>query len=403
MSTQLIGFSMGGICRRFLVTPPSMIWPANLVNCALFNTLHSKHYSGIGERGGVSRERFFMYVFVGGACYYILPGYVFSSSSFPLKVRGSNQTCSRRYLFSALSYFTWVTWIAPNNATVNTLFGYSSGLGMSLITFDWSQITYIGSPLAVPWWAEANIIGGMGTSILCIYCSIIFLTSSSSTVFFYWVITPALYFTNTWYGKYMPILANYAFDNTGATYNVTAILSAEKTFDRAKYEAYSPLFLPTAFAISYGLSFASVTATITHAFLYFRKQIWQQSRRSLSEQPDIHARLMSKYREVPDWWYGCVFVSMFVFAIIAIEVWPTEFPVWGLIVALLISFVYIVPIGMIQAITKYVSSMRLSRVAFVHFNETYISNLFNLTANKSDSTSSLNSSLVTPFLVVRSQ
>ena len=36
-------------------------------------------------------------------------------------------------------------------------------------------------------------------------------------------------------------------------------------------------------------------ATLMHAFLYFRKQIWVQSRRSLREQPDIHARLMSKY------------------------------------------------------------------------------------------------------------
>ena len=40
-STQLIGFSMGGILRRFLVWPAAMIWPASLVNTALLNTLHS--------------------------------------------------------------------------------------------------------------------------------------------------------------------------------------------------------------------------------------------------------------------------------------------------------------------------------------------------------------------------
>lgn len=34
-----------------------------------------------------------------------------------------------------------------------------------------------------------------------------------------------------------------------------------------------------------------------HAILYFRKQIWVQSRRSIHEQPDIHARLMSRYRQ----------------------------------------------------------------------------------------------------------
>jgi hypothetical protein len=64
MSTQLIGFSICGIARRFLVAPPSMIWPANLVLCALFNTLHSQNYAGIGARGGISRERFFVCEFL---------------------------------------------------------------------------------------------------------------------------------------------------------------------------------------------------------------------------------------------------------------------------------------------------------------------------------------------------
>ena len=71
ISTQLIGFSMGGIARRFLVSPPSMIWPNTLVQCALFNTLHSQEYSGIGEHRdrGVSRERYFVYIFLGAAAW----------------------------------------------------------------------------------------------------------------------------------------------------------------------------------------------------------------------------------------------------------------------------------------------------------------------------------------------
>lgn len=89
-----------------------------------------------------------------------------------------------------------------------------------------------------------------------------------------------------------------------------------------------------------------------HAFLYYRKQIWVQSRRALSEQPDIHARLMSKYKQVPEWWYAVVFAVMFVFGLVSIEVWHTEMPVWAFVFALLISFVYTVPIGMIQAITN---------------------------------------------------
>ncbi len=43
---------------------------------------------------------------------------------------------------------------------------------------------------------------------------------------------------------------------------------------------------------------------------------------------------------------------MFVFGIVSIEVWPTQFLMWGIIPALFIVSVYIVPIGIIQAVTN---------------------------------------------------
>ncbi|KAI0697179.1 small oligopeptide transporter [Cytidiella melzeri] len=309
MSTQLIGFSIGGIAKRFLVSPPSMIWPSNLVYCALFNTLHAQWYIGVGKTGGISRERFFVYAFAAALLWYFFPG----------------------YLFTALSYFSWVCWIKPRNATINSLFGHQSGLGMSLITFDWTQIAYIGSPLATPWWAEANVAFGF--------------------VVFFWVITPILYFTNVWNSQFMPVLSRHSFNNKGTLYNVTMVLTDEQ-FDEEKYKAYSPLFLPAGFAISYALSFASVTATIVHVVLYYRKQIIVQARRSLAEQPDIHARLMSHYKQVPDWWYLCIFVAMFAFGIIGIELYSTQMPVWAFVLALIIAFVYTLPIGIIQAVTN---------------------------------------------------
>ena len=241
-----------------------------------------------------------------------------------------------RYLFSALSVFNWACWIAPNDPTINTLFGYSSGLGFSILTFDWAQISYPYSPLAEPWWSQAHTLVGF--------------------VFLFWTVTPILYFTNTWYAQYLPILSSHAFDNTGVYYNVTHILTPNNTLDEAKYEAYSPLFLPTTMAIMYGSGFAAVSATLSHTFLYFRKQIFSvmQSGSLPSRGSDVHARLMSKYKEVPHWWYAVIFLGTFVFAIISIEGWPSELPVWALILALSIAFVYVVPVGMIAAISKYV-------------------------------------------------
>ncbi|KZV83265.1 OPT oligopeptide transporter [Exidia glandulosa HHB12029] len=312
MSTQLIGFSIGGLVRRYLVTPPSMIWPQNLVFCALFNTLHSQRYfSNVGGPGGLTRERFFVYAFLASFIWYWFPG----------------------YLFTALSQFDWVTWIVPTNVVVNQLFGYQHGLGMSLLSFDWAQIAYLGSPLASPWWAELNVAVGF--------------------VFFYWIVTPILYYTNTWYSGYLPMLSRYSFDNTGHVYNVTRILMEDHaSINMTAYKEYSPIMLPMTFAMSYGLSFAGITSTVVHTWIYYRKQIVYQSRRSMNEQPDIHARLMSVYPEVPTFWYALIFVSMFVFGVVGIEVWPTEMPIWAFILSLVIALFYVVPIGIIQALTN---------------------------------------------------
>ncbi|KAI0674038.1 OPT oligopeptide transporter [Trametes maxima] len=268
MSTQLIGFSVGGLARRLLVAPASMIWPNTLVVCALFNTLHSQSYAGIGTHSGLSRERFFTYAFLGAALWYVVPG----------------------YLFSALRY---VCWIAPKNVKINALFGYHSGMGFSLLSFDWNQIAFIGSPLSTPWWAEANVIAGF----LIFYCK---------------------------------------------PYNLSRILNADSTFNREAYNAYSPLFLSATFAISYGLAFASITATLVHAALYFRKPILVHLHRSLGEQPDVHAQLMAKYPQVVTSVFACLCIKLF----------PTQMTIWAFVVALLIALVYIVPVGMIQAVTN---------------------------------------------------
>jgi hypothetical protein len=107
------------------------------------------------------------------------------------------------------------------------------------------------------------------------------------------------------------MMSSHMFDNTGRQYNVSRILTPQSTLDEEAYKQYSPLFLSfvvvtfsfshefiecsASFAMAYGLSFATITATLVHSALYFRKQIRLQIGRSLSEQPDVHARLMARY------------------------------------------------------------------------------------------------------------
>jgi hypothetical protein len=71
LATQLTGFGLAGICRRFLVWPASMVWPQNLVACTLLNTLHAEDDE---STGGMTRYRYFMLVTTAAFFWFFLPG-----------------------------------------------------------------------------------------------------------------------------------------------------------------------------------------------------------------------------------------------------------------------------------------------------------------------------------------
>jgi len=69
--------------------------------------------------------------------------------------------------------------------------------------------------------------------------------------------------TNTWYTQFLPISATSTFDNTGAPYDPTQIVT-DGIFDESKYATYSPAFMPATLAIAYGVAFASFASTVVH-------------------------------------------------------------------------------------------------------------------------------------------
>lgn len=310
LSTQIIGFSLAGMARKVLVEAPSAIWPSNLVTSTFLTNMHiNENHTANGWK--ISRFAFFTLVFVGNFCWYFFPGYI----------------------FTALSYFAWPTWIAPNNVKVNQVFGATSGMGLMPITFDWNQIAgYIGSPLIPP---TATI-----------------LTIFSSIVVIFWIVVPAVYYSNTWYSKYMPLSSSGSYDRYQSTYNVSKIVDKTTlTFNEEGYKNYSPLFISSTFAISYGLSFASIIATLVHTVLFHGKDIIRQIKQQ--DKPDVHQRLMRQnYKNIPEWWYGIVFLGSFAISIVTIRYWNTEMPVWSLIVALLIAIVFLLPVGIIYSLTN---------------------------------------------------
>lgn len=310
ISTQVIGFSMAGMARKVLVDAPSQIWPANLVTSTFLTNMHlNENHPANGWR--ISRFAFFGIVFVGNFVWYFFPGYI----------------------FTALSYFAWPTWIRPNNARLNQVFGASTGMGLMPITFDWNQIAgYVGLPLIPP-----------ASAILAVFASIVLI---------FWVVVPAIYYTNTWYAQYMPLSSSDSYDRYGQEYNVSRIMyKGSLKFDEQAYKNYSPLFLSTTFAISYGLSFAAIIATLVHTALFHGRDIISQLKSK--DKPDVYNRLAKAYKPIPEWWYFIVFLLSFGLSIATIRAWDTDMPVYALVVALLIALVFLLPVGIIYARTNF--------------------------------------------------
>ncbi|KAI1258597.1 OPT-domain-containing protein [Xylariaceae sp. FL1019] len=357
LSTQILGYAFAGLTRRFLVRPSGMIWPGTLMSAAMFTTLH-KEQNEPANGWRISRWKFFYIVWTAAFAFYFLPG----------------------LLMPALSFFNVITWFAPRNVVVANLFGVTSGLGLFPITFDWAQIAYIGSPLLTPFWASMNVIGGL--------------------VLVMWIVAPIAYYRNVFYSSYMPILSASVFDNTGKIYDVGKILTSDFVFDREAYSAYSRVYLPITYVLSYGLQFAALASLLSHTICWHGKDILTQWRRSLKEtgveahtvyQPletdserrnsqrrnsegtapagtnmddllnreDVHNRLMRRYRDAPIYWYLITGATMLAVGIFVVEYYPVHLPWYGLLLALGICAVLFIPIGIVMAVTNQHSSIYL--------------------------------------------
>ncbi|CAN6812796.1 unnamed protein product [Brassica oleracea] len=215
-------------------------------------------------------------------------------------------------------------------------------LGIGSFGLDWSTVAgFLGSPLAVPFFAIANFFAGF--------------------FIFLYILLPIFYWSNAYDAQKFPFYTSQTFEQTGYSYNITRILN-EKDFDinLDAYNDYSKLYLSVMFALLYGLSFASLFATISHVALYDGKFIWGIWKKTTTATKDkfgdVHSRLMKKnYQAVPQWWFIAVLVASFAFALYTCEGFDKQLqlPCWGLVLACAIAMFFTLPIGVIQATTNH--------------------------------------------------
>jgi len=315
LSTNFIGYGLAGLTRRFLVYPASAVWYTNLSIIALNRAFHAEKET-VANGWRLSRMRWFVYCFSAMFVYFWFPDYI----------------------FQALSYFNWMTWIAPDNVSLAAITGSVSGLGLNPIpTWDWNFLVYAVDPLIFPFYSTFNTF--LGTAITL-------------------PIIAALWYSNTWNVGYLPINSNHVYDNTGSLYTVANAVGNNTLFDEALYENYSPAYLAAGNILIYGIFFAVYTATLSHAFLYHRREIFHGfksifSRKKTSDvHDDVHVRLMMSYKEVPEWQYLMVLVVAIGLGAAGVGVYPTETSPAVVLYGVFLAMIFVVPIGVILSITN---------------------------------------------------
>ncbi|KAK8091468.1 OPT oligopeptide transporter protein-domain-containing protein [Apiospora hydei] len=330
LGTNFIGYGMAGIARRFLVYPSYCVWPASLVTIALNQSFHTEGNSAVkgwfNKVYTMSRYKYFLLAFGGMFLYYWFP----------------------YYIFQALSIFSWMTWIAPDNVSLAAITGWNNGLGLNPVsTFDWNTLTaYDGTdPLMVPFFSTCNKVVG---SLLAV------------------PVVAAIWYSNAWNTGYLPINSNRVYDNTGARYNVSAITDSHGMLDVEKYRAYSPAYMAAGNLVIYIAFFAIYTASLTYIalnhwfevkmgfknlFNSFRRTKNQQGGEAGGEYTDVHNRLMRRYPEVPEWWYAVCLVIAIAFGVAGVAAYPTETTPGVVFYGLVLCLIFIIPVGIIKSMT----------------------------------------------------
>ncbi|KAJ5197519.1 OPT oligopeptide transporter [Penicillium cf. viridicatum] len=321
LSTNFMGFGLAGLCRRFLVYPSFCIWPRSLVTIALNSSLYNEeNHSVLGPfrtTYNVSRSKLFLIAFALMFVWFWFPDYIFSS----------------------LSTFNWIAWIAPKNFHLTAITGIHKGLGFNPIpTFDWNIVTHVLDPLIVPFHVTINTFFG---------------------VLLGGIVIIGMYWTNAYHTGYLPINTNSMFNHYGKSFNVSMILDNRGWLDETKYQAYSPVYLAASSLTMYFFSFAVYSALVSYAFLYhsrdislgFKSLVQSFKRKEGGVFTDIHSKLMSTYREVPEWWYAMLNVFSIVLGVAAVAGWPTFTSVGVVFFGIFLAVIFVIPTGIIAATT----------------------------------------------------
>ncbi|KAG7452993.1 OPT oligopeptide transporter [Guyanagaster necrorhizus] len=348
-STQMIGYGIAGLLRTLLVYPTYAFYPSYI---SVVNLLQSLHFSGTLN---AKKRKYFWIVF--GAIFFWewIPQYPFP-------------------LLTAIS----IICLADNgrHAFVRNLFGAGSsneGIGLFSFGLSWTLITQ-GYPLVWPLQTQVNSYIGMLLG---------------------YIVLTASYYTNVFNGRDILWMSTSLFGKDGDTYDQSAVIDSSYHLNAT---AIAEVGLPrytTTYAISQLCYNLSLGSAVTYVLLWHWKELrtafggFRFLKRGHADIDDPHYNEMKKYKEVPQWVYGVLFLVSIGVAIGTAYAGPGGYvliPAWSIIFFTVFSFFMATLLGFITATTGFNISLKYAVqiiAAFIHPGEPITVMYANLFGNSS--------------------
>jgi hypothetical protein len=183
--------------------------------------------------------------------------------------------------------------------------------GILDISLDWNFGTFW-QPFYTPLWANAHqIFGAIATC---------------------WFIYPIMYFTNALNAKNFAPMSSGTWDATGATYNISAILTPQMTLNQTAMDLYSKPYWSASYAMNFFWGFAASTGAMVYSVLFYGPAAYRglkyafKSRREPIEDP--YLKLMEHLPRVPHWWYLSLLLACTALAIGQLYGADMQLPWW---------------------------------------------------------------------------
>ncbi|KAJ7595934.1 peptide transporter MTD1 [Mycena floridula] len=316
LGSQLLGYSFAGAMQSFLLYPTYILFPPLIVGVQVFDCFHRDPHAILHKK----RIKVF----------WLVVGMIFLWEFIPQFIAPT---------MTGISIFCLVN---RNNAWFTRIFGKcgtsnNEGLGLFSISLDWNYITGASGSMYNPLSMQMSLYFG---TLICIISSC------------------ALYAKNTWKAQNFPFLSQALFNEDGTLYDELAILDSHfRLIPSQLAEQGLPWLAPTNVLSAIALNL-SIGATVSHVILWY----WKDIKLAIKEYrhdniTDLHFKKMKVYREVPFYWYCIVFVASFTMAITTTHFGASELPWWGLIIAIVISVLFLPFLTLSEAITSFAPNL----------------------------------------------